>query len=61
MKESSSRQQQLLTSFNTFLTDDHSVQNEQIKKNLLTVFFLNSFKLSFSKCRAESLLPWKQI
>lgn len=32
MKESSSRQQQLLTSFNTFLTDDHSVQNEQIKK-----------------------------
>lgn len=43
MKESSSRQQQLLTSFNTFLTDDHSVQNEQIKKNLLTVFFLKQF------------------
>lgn len=43
MKESSSRQQQLLTSFNTFLTDDHLVQNEQIKKNLLTVFFFKQF------------------
>lgn len=38
MKESSSRQQQLSTSFNTFTTDDHLVQNEQIKKKLLTVF-----------------------
>lgn len=39
MKESSSRQQQLSTSFNTFTTDDHLVQNEQNKKNLLTLFF----------------------
>lgn len=38
MKESSSRQQQLLTSLNTFTTDDHLVQNEQNKKYLLTVF-----------------------
>lgn len=37
MKQTSSRHQQLLTSFNTFKIDDHSVQNEQIKKNLLTV------------------------
>lgn len=43
MKESSSCQQQLSTSFNTFTTDDHSVQNEQIKKNLLTVFFFKQF------------------
>lgn len=39
MKESSSRQQQLSTSLNTFTTDDHLVQNEQNKKNLLTLFF----------------------
>lgn len=61
MKHSSSRHQQLLTSFNTFKIDDNSVQNKQIKKNLLTVFILNSFKLSFSNCRAENLLSWKQI
>lgn len=35
MKHSSSRHQQLLTSFNTFKIDDNSVQNKQIKKQFL--------------------------
>lgn len=50
MKHSSSHHQQLLTSFNTFKIDDNSVQNKQIKKNLLTVFIL---KFKFFKLQSR--------